>query len=323
MVYKKKSFLFFLIICTKLFAQPNTSEFGLQSDNDAYLARGSDKYYTDGLFFYYRHALKIKPNSNLQNKILGFEIGQKIFNPHTGDISFPYGFDNLATIDRPFAAYLNIGSNMNFLYRNESSIKLTAEIGVVGPNAFGKQIQTFVHHIFGFYHPQGWEYQIANNYELNLSAEYNRLLVRGSLMDVSLTSHANLGNGFIGTGIGSLIRLGYFNQLFNSISTQSTVIQSNTTAPLHYHELFFYYKPQLDFVAYDATVQGSLFGAHKSNSIEITQHPENFVLNNQLGISYSSQRFGVDVAAVFHTKDVKEMISAHQWGTITFLWRTR
>ena len=306
--------------CFKAFSQSHGNEIGAQSDNDSYLGQGSDRYYTDGIFIYYRHALKVNANSDLQNKVLGFEAGQKIFNPQSGSINYN-GIDDTRYIDRPFAAYLYVGSTLNLLYKNESNLKLGAQIGVVGPDAYGKQVQDYVHDNFGFYHPSGWEYQIDNNWELNLSAEYNRLLARGSWIDVSLTSYANLGNGFTGAGIGPLLRLGDFNQLFNSVSTQSTAIKSNSFTPLHRHELFFYYKPQFNLVVYDATVQGGLFGSKSPNSMEITLNAERFVFSNQLGIGYSGKRFVLDAAAIFHTKDVKQMIQSHQWGSVTLLYR--
>jgi lipid A 3-O-deacylase len=320
MTYKAICFLLCLTICSKAFAQSHSHEIGIQSDNDSYLGQGSDRYYTDGIYIYFRHALKVDAGTDLQNKILGFEAGQKIFNPQTGSISYN-GVDNTGYIDRPFAAYLYVGTTLNLLYKNESNLKLGAQIGIVGPGALGRQVQTFVHDNFGFYHPSGWEYQVDNNVELNLSAEYNRLLARGSWIDVSLASYANLGNGFSGAGIGPLFRLGNFNQLFNSVSTQSAAIQPGSVAPLHSHELFFYYKPQFNLVAYDATVQGSLFGSRSPTSMEITLDPERFVFSNQFGIGYSGKRFVIDAAAIFHTKDVKQMVQSHQWGSVTLLYR--
>lgn len=294
---------------------------GAQTDNDSYLLQGSDKYYTDGFFMYYRHAMDVSGNSKLENKVLGFEFGQKIFNPQSGSIANYQGVDDPKLIDRPFAAYLYIGSTLNFLYSNESNLKLSAQLGIVGPGAYGKQVQDFVHDNFGFYHPTGWEYQIDNNAELNLSAEYNKLLGRTESIDVSFTSYANLGNGFSGAGFGPLFRLGNFNQLFNSVSTQSTAIKKNKTALLHNHELFFYYKPQINYVAYDATIQGGLFTTRNPNSQEITLDKEPFVFSNRLGVAFTTTRFVFDIAAILHTKDVKEMVESHSWGSVTGLYR--
>jgi lipid A 3-O-deacylase len=311
----------FIFSATTLFAQQHGNEMGAQTDNDSYLLQGSDKYYTDGFFMYYRHAMDVSGNSKLENKVLGFEFGQKIFNPQSGSIANYQGVDDPKLVDRPFAAYLYIGSTLNFLYSNESNLKLSAQLGFVGPNAYGKQVQDYVHDNFGFYHPSGWEYQIDNNFELNLSAEYNKLLARSESVDVSFTGYADLGNGFSGAGFGPLFRLGNFNQLFNSVSTQSTAIKKNKTALLHNHEIFFYYKPQLNYVAYDATIQGGLFTTRNPNSQEITLDKEPFIFSNQVGVAFTTTRFVFDIAAIFHTKDVKEMVESHSWGSVTGLYR--
>lgn len=316
------AFLLGFFCAVNVFAQSHGNEIGFQTDNDSYLLQGSDRYYTDGIFFYFRHALKIKDNdTKLANKVLGFEFGQKIYNPQSGSI-FYKGKDQEYLVDRPFAGYLYAGATLNFLYKDESNLKFGAQIGVVGPAALGKEVQDYVHDHFGFYHPSGWEYQINNEAELNLSAEYNKLITRGSWIDLSFSSYANLGNGFSGLGVGPLVRLGAFNQLFNSVSTQSSAIKNQTTTPLHEHELFFYYKPMFNYVAYDATIQGGLFDKHDDpNSLEITRNKEPFILSNQLGVAISTSRFVIDAAAIFHTKDVKEMVQSHQWGSVTALYR--
>ncbi len=316
--------LFFLVIglfsTINVFAQTHSTEIGAETDNDSYLLQGSDRYYTDGIFLYYRHALTVKHNSNLENEVLGFEMGQKIFNPQSGSI-FYNGVDQPGLIDRPFAAYLYVGSTLNFLYSDESNLKIGAQLGTVGPNAFGKQVQDFVHDNFGFYHPSGWEYQVNNDFEINLSAEYNRLLARATWADISLASYLNLGNGFSGAGVGPLLRLGSFNQLFNSVSTQSTTSSREIAGLLHTHELFFYYKPQANYVAYDATIQGGLFDNH--SGLEITKDKEPFIFSQQFGVAFTTNRFVFDIAAIFHTLDDKEMIQSHQWGAVTGLYRFR
>ncbi|HWD87692.1 MAG TPA: lipid A deacylase LpxR family protein [Mucilaginibacter sp.] len=323
MNYKIFCLLLCFIPCVGAYAQSHRNEIGIETDDDSYLAQGSDRYYTAGTFVYFRQGLSINGNSQLQNKVLGFELGQKLYTPQSGSINpmdLPNG-DDPRYIDRPFAAYLYVGSTLNLLYKDESNLKLGAQIGIVGPSAYGRQTQQTIHRWFGLYHPSGWEYQVDNNAELNLSAEYNRLLGRADWADVSLTSYANLGNGFSGAGVGPMLRVGDFNQLFDSESTQSTAIKSQNFKPLHDHELFFYYKPQINFVAYDATIQGGLFGTKSPTGMEVTSQPERFVLSNQLGVGYSGKRLVIDVAAVFQSKDTKEMQRSEQWGDVTVLYR--
>jgi lipid A 3-O-deacylase len=317
----KYSFLSFLLLIFTIsaFAQTYKNEAGFQSDNDGFLAQRSDRYYTAGNFGYYRHALKISnaDSSSLMNKILGFELGQKIFNPQTGATTDPI------YIDRPLAGYLYVGVNLNLLYKNESNLKLQVRTGMVGPHAYGEQIQDFIHDTFGFYHPTGWQYQIHDAFQLNLSAEYNRLLARADVIDLSLNSYANLGTGITGAGGGFLVRLGRFNQLFNSISTSSTVSANSRLKPLHDNELFFYYKPILNVVGYDATIQGGLFESSPGvNEIEST--PNRFLLTQQIGGSLVKNHWVLDASAIYETRETKEMVSkhnGHQWGSITALYR--
>jgi lipid A 3-O-deacylase len=314
------SLLFFICLlgASTAFAQTHRNEFGLQTDNDSYLLNGSDRYYTNGLFFYYRHALTVKKSdsSALQNKILGFELGQKIFNPQSGAIPAA------AYVDRPFAGYLYVASTLNWLYKNESNIKLTAQLGVVGPASLAQAAQQFVHTILGSYKIAGWQYQIKNDPELNFSFEYNKLLTRSGSADISLSTYANLGTGFTGVGAGPLFRLGNFNQLFNSESTQSTAIAANHVAPLHANELFVYYKPQINLVGYDATIQGGLFQTHDYFSDgEVTGTIQPIIFSQQVGAVYTTSRWVYDLSVTFHTKDTKEMVQSHKWGSFTVLYR--
>lgn len=296
-------------------AQTHSSEIGLQTDNDSYLLQGSDRYYTDGIFLFYRHALKTGNNAALQNKVLGFELGQKIYNPQTGNIP------SASTVDRPFAGYLYAGASLNLLYKNESNLKLGAQIGVIGPDAGGEGTQKFIHDTFGFYPINGWKYQIQNAFQLNLSAEYNRLLMRNDAFDISVSAYGNLGTGFNGAGVGPLFRLGKLGQLFNSISTQSTAIRNENAPKESKGEFFLHYKPQFSYVAYDATIEGGLFSKQPAGSLEVTRVPNRAIFSNQVGVSFVSKRWVIDYTAYFPTAAVKPQHYSQQWASITLLYR--
>lgn len=294
-------------------AQSHSSEIGLQSDNDAYLTQGSDKYYTNGFFLHYRYALKTSENSSLQNKVVAFELGQKIFNAQAGRIP------EAKYIDRPIAGYLYAGANLNLLYKNESNLKLGAQLGMIGPASLAKEAQTFIHNTFGLYPIDGWQFQIKNAAQVNLAAEYNKLLARASWVDLSLTSYANLGTGFTGAGAGPLMRIGNFNQLFNSFSTQSIAI-ANTVAPLHKHEFFFYYKPQFNLVGYNATIQGGLFNSPATYP-QIIGKIKPAVFSQEFGLAYAGTRWIFNIAAYTRGKETNYMLAPHKWGSITILYR--
>jgi len=322
MKFKFLPLFIFVFYSFTSFAQVKTyqNEAGIQTDNDGFLAQRSDRYYTAGNFGYYHHALKIADTakSKLANKILGFELGQKIFNPQTGAIP------DRIYIDRPFAGYLYVGTSLNLLYKNENSLKLQARVGIIGQHAFGEEIQKVIHSTFGFYPPTGWQYQVQDAFQLNLSAEFNSLLERGDNIDLSFTSHADLGTGITGAGAGFMVRIGKFNQLFNTAATGSSVSANNNFKAFHDSEFFFYYKPILNGVVYDATIQGGLF-EKQAGPDEVLAWPNPLLFTQQVGASYVKNRWVLDASIVFETRETQLMSKTthwgHQWGAVSAMYR--
>jgi lipid A 3-O-deacylase len=295
-------------------AQTFKNEFGFKSDNDAYLWYGQDRYYTNGLFINYRHALNQQWLGNKLEKVI-YEItaGQKMYNPISGYSPNP------AQHDRPFASYLYGGLGATFFTKKEAVIKTNIEIGTVGPDALGEDGQKLLHKIVGFYEVQGWDYQIKNDFAINLTAQYTKLLHRASnnKVDFSLDGYANLGTTFNGAGAGILFRAGNINQLFNSSTTNAVIGNNSKTEKLVKNEFFFYAKPQLNYVAYDATVSGSLF----NEDSPVTFGTKPVVFAQQLGFNYSSPRFTIDYSILFKSREIKSNAKAHQYGTISMYYR--
>lgn len=295
-------------------AQTFKNEFGFKSDNDSYLAQGSDRYYTNGLFIDYRRAMdQSKLKDGLEKKIYEISAGQKMYNPISGYSPDP------AKQDRPFAGYLYVGGALSWFHSNESVLKTSVEIGTTGPNSLAEDGQELLHNTIGFYELDGWQYQIKNEMAVNLSAQYTRLLHRASnnAIDFSFEGYANVGTTFSGAGAGILFRAGGINQLFNSAYTNAVIGNNAKTKALVKREIFFYAKPQLNFVAYDATVQGSMF----NNNSPVTFGVKPIVFAQQIGFNFSSQRFTFDFGMLFKTKEIKSTAKAHQYGSISMFYR--
>jgi len=310
-------FLLFLFLCSISsagLAQTFKNEFGFKSDNDSYLGQGSDRYYTNGLFINFRRAIdQQKLKAGLEKKTYEISAGQKMYNAYSGDAPNPN------TQDRPFAGYLYIGAASSWFHSNERILKTSIEIGTTGPNSLAEDGQEFLHKTVGFYELHGWEYQIKNEMAINVSAQYTKLLTRiaDNAVDFSFEGYANAGTTYDGAGAGILFRAGTLNQLFNSAYTNSIIGNNAKTKALVKREFFFYAKPQLNFVAYDATVQGSLF----NNDSPVTFGVKPIVFAQQIGLNYSSQRFTIDYSVLFKTKEIKSTARAHQWGSITMYYR--
>ncbi|ETZ20426.1 lipid A deacylase LpxR family protein [Pedobacter sp. V48] len=312
-----KSILLFSILSILTFgasAQTFKNEFGFKSDNDSYLAQGSDRYYTNGLFIDYRRAMdQSKLRNGLEKKIYEISAGQKMYNPISGYAPDP------EKQDRPFAGYLYVGGALSWFHSNESILKTSIEIGTTGPNSLAEDGQELLHSTVGFYELDGWQYQIRNEMAVNLSAQYTKLLHRASnnAIDFSFDGYTNVGTTFSGAGAGILFRAGGINQLFNSAYTNAVIGNNAKTKALVKREIFFYAKPQLNFVAYDATVQGSMF----NNNSPVTFGIKPIVFAQQIGFNYSSQRFTFDFGMLFKTKEIKSTAKAHQYGSISMFYR--
>lgn len=303
-----------LFVVSSAYSQSYKNEVGFKSENDSYLAQGSDRYYTNGLFLNFRRAFdQSKLKDGLEKKIYEISIGQKIYNPISGYAPNPL------TQDRPFAGYLYAGGALSWFRSNESVFKVTGELGTVGPSSIAEKGQELLHNTIGFYELAGWEYQICDEVSVNLSVQYTKLIHRlvDNAADISFEGYANVGTTYNGAGAGVLLRAGSINQLFNSSYLNASIGNNSKIKGLIPREIFFYAKPQLNYVAYDATVQGSIF---KNNS-PVTFDAKPIVFAQQLGFNFSSQRFTIDFGVIFKTKEIESSARAHQWGAISMNYR--
>lgn len=304
-----------LTISNSIFSQGNNfkNEFGFRSDNDSYLALGQDRYYTNGLFLSFRHALKQDTTwKHTAKKIWEIEAGQYIFNPQTGSIS------NIQNVDRPFASYLYAGGKFSWLFKNEQSIELALNIGTIGPNALGEDIQEGLHKVIGFYPIKGWEFQVNNEMGVNSSFKYIRLIARTQRNnDFILNTYANIGNTFAGAGAGVLFRAGRINQLFKSVITHSRISNLKGDS-IPDKEIFFFTRPMLHFVAYDATIQGGMFTGEKGPAVF---EPNRFQYSQEFGVNYAANRWTLNFAITFKSRDVETQNRAHKYGSATIYYR--
>jgi len=314
-MYKKLVLIAIALLTTIYsFAQEHKNEFGFKSDNDAYLWYGQDRYYTNGLFVYFRRAIDQKKlKGNLEKFTYEVSVGQKMYNPHSGNRPDP------TTHDRPFAAHLFGGLQTSLFYKKESLLKIGVNLGTVGPDALGKEAQELLHRIVGFYKIRGWDYQIANNFAANANMQFAKLLHRSSnkTVDFTLDTYANIGTTYNGAGVGVVFRAGDINQLFNSSYYNAAIGNKSQTEKFKKREFYFYAKPQLSYIAYDATVQGSLF----NNDSPITFGVKPLVFAQQLGFNYSTPRFTLDYSLIFLSKEIKSNAKAHQYGSISMYYK--
>ncbi|MFD2162883.1 lipid A deacylase LpxR family protein [Paradesertivirga mongoliensis] len=288
------------------------NEFGFRADNDSFLAYGQDQYYTNGLFITFRHAVNQERISTRFAKLIWeAEAGQYMFNPYTGKI------DDISKVDRPFAAYLYAGGKLNLFLPNEHVFELSLNAGTIGPDALGEEVQKGLHQAIGFYPIKGWEYQVNNDLGINAALKHSALLVRNGNNDLSLNSYVNIGSTFTGVGAGILYRTGRINKFFNSVSANSRISNSAGDS-IPEKEFFFFTRPMLNFIGYDATVQGGLFADDKG---PVTFDPKRFQYSHEFGINYAANRWTLNFSVIFKSRDVKMQKTSHQYGSAAIYYR--
>lgn len=304
--------LFFFTSSSVALAQNYKHEISGALENDVYIAFRQDRYYTHGTLLHYRFAPDLpsgstrKINSNLEKITAEFEVGQKIFTPYYASAPDP------KLHDRPFTGYLFAAAALNRFYKNENMFGVRIEAGMIGEAARGKEAQESFHKTFGIYEPKGWEYQLKSEFGLNLKLDYQNLLIRSAneRFDMTFVSSALVGSTFSGANIGMMLRIGKMNPLYRSVSN-NTLISSNSSESRS-GELFLFTVPRINYVAYDATIQGGLFREDKGPVIFDAQK---LVYSQQVGLGFSAQRWSVGYTVMFRGKEVKSAAKPYYYAS--------
>lgn len=312
-------------VCVQpLYAQNYRDQITVNDDNDQYINNNHDRYYTFGTGTTYTHAIsrdRIK-DSSVVKKTFEIEGGQHIYTSYTanaylGPQADPFVFQAHHQ-DRPFTAYLYGGVAWNWFYANENSLRFDAQIGTIGPLAFGRQIQQGFHNAFGLYHASGWQWQLNNAPGANLRLDYKMFLYRtnGNWFDLEFNPDAWLGNTFTGASAGLQFRIGKLNKLFQSAMTNSRVTRDADENMGR--EFYFFTQPQLNYVAYDATIEGGLWLKDKG---PVTFGIYHWVYQQQFGLQFASRRWSANYIAYIRSREVKSTALGDQWGSINVAYR--
>ncbi len=327
----RKMIKYFLIIIlcllagiSPLYAQNYKDQLTVTDDNDQYINPNHDRYFTSGDMATYTHVLphsKIK-DSSIIKKTFEIEGGQFIYNSYTADTfngpqSNPFVYEKWHE-DRPFTAYLFGGITYNWFFTNENTLKFNAEIGAIGPMALGRDVQQGFHYLFKLYPTRGWKWQLNNAPGANLRLDYKMCLYRteGRWFDMAFNPDGWLGNTFTGASAGLQLRVGELNRFFQSAITNSRVTgNKNETIG---RELYFFTVPQVNYVAYDATIEGGLWLKNKG---PVTFGIYHWVYQQQFGLQYAGNKWSVNYIAYIRSREVKSSALADQWGSLNVAYR--
>ncbi|WP_299045529.1 lipid A deacylase LpxR family protein [uncultured Polaribacter sp.] len=305
-------FIIALLLTSCFVAQEKYSqEVGFITDNDLYVSTQRDRYYSSGVFLSYRYLSK-KKQQHLEKLSYEWKLGHEIYTPIRPTV------ETIDLHDRPFAGHLYGSFGINRVFKNNKIINTSLQLGFLGPKAFGEQIQNFIHNIYGFRRATGWKYQIKSALSLNINAQYIKTITstETNMFDLTWTNSGSVGTVFSNMSSGILGRIGLkpLQNIKNSIAFNSHLNNNNTTF-FREVESFMFFKPSLQYVFYDATLQGSFLN---KNSV-VTKEIKPIVFNIELGILFTANRFNLGYSYIYNSKRSEGLRSrnGHKYGRIT------
>jgi len=278
---------------------PEKNYFRLNFDNDFFAH--SDDNYTQGISLEFVNPIFEKNpinflflNSAAADQY-GIALEQVAFTPEViSSKEIQYG-------NRPFAAALYIKFFKSELKTKEKTRWYSSfTTGVIGPLAYGKEGQSYIHEITDNWIPYGWENQLSNDVIINYEIKHEK-----QLWNLSDTFYLNSDSGIrIGTMYSDISAgvtgvLGLYKNGFNNSSGQRKF------------QIYGYANPKLYFVGYDATLQGGLF----SNSLYTLSSSEITRIKGQMdyGLVLKNKYFYIEYTLSIISKEFK-MGKTENWG---------
>jgi len=197
--------------------------------------------------------------------------------------------------DYPYAATL-IFRYFTISLDTDKHIKISSNIdlGLIGPLAGGKEMQTTIHRTTGDVIPQGWDNQIAHDMVLNYAVNMDKLILSlPSYFLLSTLAGLQVGSLKTNANVGLSIMAGFFDNPFEIRTIKQKKVQA-----------YFYNTVQIYTNLYNATLQGGLFNTASVYSIN-SRNLERFQLKNTLGIGLKFGSYTVSYYNLMYTKPYK------------------
>ncbi|MGO4919765.1 lipid A deacylase LpxR family protein [Maribacter spongiicola] len=224
------------------------SYFRFNYDNDFFAA--SDKNYTQGYSFEYANRslaknpvnyLFIKPKNSYFTNGLSLE--------HIGYTPSDFVSPDIQIDDRPYAAAIYIKS---FAIATDtiskSRLSQLLSIGLIGPGAFGKEMQTAIHRLIENKTPGGWDNQIQNDLLLNYKIGYEKqVFTYKKISNIQAVTSLQLGTLFTNASVGFNTTVGLVGNPFS---------RNNKSSKFKFYA---FAQPTVNIVGFDATLQGGIF----------------------------------------------------------------
>lgn len=201
--------------------------------------------------------------------------------------------------DRPYAAVLSLESFRTATDTvHKAQLGHSLQLGVLGPAAFGVEVQTAIHRGTNNVLPLGWHHQIRNALVVNYRMRYEKQLFQLKSF-VGAQGHADVELGTLHTrlGLGTSFQVGWMDSPY---STHQKKVQC-----------FLFAQTIVHAVAYDATLQGGWFA---NNPYTIAARDiERFTGQINYGIVLKTRGFFIEYTMSALSREFSGGVTA-MWG---------
>ena len=289
-------------------AQPFTRELLLTTENDSYLFSKHDAYYTNGLFF----RLDIAREKSGRKIIHRYELGQCIYTPLARNTRSP------ADIDRPYCGFLFARYGSSSFPDGGAVFGYDVTLGMVGNASLGEDMQNGYHRLFHYARFAGWKYQVKNAIGIDISVNYTRTVLQtGNIAKLAPVAELSLGSNHTYAKAGTYVCIGAFEQNAGSALFSARIDRTEKDRKRNY-ELFAYWRPDITWQGYNATVQGGLFT--KGDSAVLAK-PERVMFQHAIGLCFAQSRWTVKAAVVFENREAITQAMPQRYGSLQVSYR--
>ncbi len=267
----------------------------VENDNDAYtLNLTRDQYYSNGVALRYRFVRDSSKFKKATKVIRSYDLNHRIYTPKR------LWWTELEDLDRPYAGQFTAAVSNEYYYSTGSYLKVKAELGWMGPALNTAELQDTWHKTFGMQRPLAWQYEINNAPIINTYGTYAKTLAEADGVDIATESNIALGTSFTHLRQEFMIRLGKFKPIHSS--TQFNGVTGIENKGRGNHEFYFFISPGVEYVAYNATIEGNLIG---KESI-YTEERVPWIYQTRAGVMVSWTKFDFALLYYRRTKETTE-----------------
>lgn len=282
---------------------PSDKYFRINFENDFFVK--TDYYYSQGINLeFVNPALKKNPLNMLLIRLRDADMKFGLAAEHNAFTPTDIVIREIMYGDRPYAATLTL--KMFIISTNiakSSRLSSGLDIGILGPGAFGKEMQTAIHRWTDNYLPLGWGNQVRNDLILNYRLNHEKRLF-------------DVGN-FVGMNTNTQLRIG---TLSNKVQAGVTLMAGKYISPFESNEsnkrfqCYLYAQPLASLVAYDATLQGGLFNQHSPYTIS-HKDISRITYEMNIGAILQVHRFHLEAFVSMLTKEF-DTGKMHRWAGV-------